>query len=392
MITHVAIGFSQHPDSKTAAQEAALQAKRQLVRNKSHFSLVFMTSDYDPAAAVDIIHDILDGSKMIGSSSAGLILPNSIAMRGILIASVCCDEMDVEICYLENPLEEDHAEAGINFAQMSLNHFGNKRRDAFLFFMDETLRSNSGLLRGLEQTLGNRFPITGGSSSHHSQSSGSFQIYNKNILRNSAVGALWGGKIEAAVESRHGRRPLGKPRFIDKASKNIIETIDDQPADYIYREYFEKDTARISDQQLRRLASLYPLGFPLKEQSQYLLRSVIDILPDGSLICQGEVMEGSEIHLMIGNKTSCRQAAIESAQEVHTSLMGKKAKLIIVMESLTRLKLLGRMAVEEISEIKKILGYETPLIGLYSQGEIAPAGSQLKTCYQNDSIVIFAIH
>ena len=249
MTTHVATGFSQNPDSKTAAQEDALQAKTQLVRNKAHFNLVFMTSDYDPAAAVDIIHDILDGSKMIGSSSAGLILPNSIAMRGILIASVCSDEMAVETCYLENPLEEDHAEAGINFAQMSLNHFGNKRRDAFLFFMDETLRSNSGLLRGLEQTLGNRFPIAGGSSSHHSQSSGSFQIYNKNILRNSAVGALWGGKIEAAVESRHGRRPLGKPRFIDKASKNIIETIDGQPAYHIYREYFEKTTAKISDRE-----------------------------------------------------------------------------------------------------------------------------------------------
>ena len=43
----------------------------------------------------------------------------------------------------------------------------------------------------------------------------------------------------------------------------------------------------------------------MEEANQYLLRNIIDILEDGSIVCQEGVPEGAEVHLMISNKDSC---------------------------------------------------------------------------------------
>ena len=142
------------------------------------------------------------------------------------------------------------------------------------------------------------------------------------------------------------------------------------------------------------MAILYPLGIYLPEDNEYLLRNAIDILDDGSIVCQGEVPEGSEVHIMLGNKESCKQAARKAALEARESLKGRDPQFVLIFESLARNKLLGRGAFQEIQLIKEILGNKTPLLGMYSYGEIAPFNSLQhikKTHLQNASIVILAI-
>jgi len=97
---------------------------------------------------------------------------------------------------------------------------------------------------------------------------------------------------------------------------------------------------------------------------------------------------------MIGNKDSCKQAAFEAAQEAHQNLLGKAPKLIIILESMTRLKLLSRTAFQEVIKIKEVFGLNVPIIGMYANGEICPLQSSerfKKPHLQNESIVILAI-
>ena len=61
---------------------------------------------------------------------------------------------------------------------------------------------------------------------------------------------------------------------------------------------------------------------------------------------------------------------------------------------MARLKLLGRMAYEEIKSIKNIFGENVPLIGMYTNGEIGPFQTVekfRKPYLLNESIVILAI-
>jgi hypothetical protein len=139
---------------------------------------------------------------------------------------------------------------------------------------------------------------------------------------------------------------------------------------------------------------MYPLGFYLEGPKQYLLRNIIDILDDGSIVCHEGIPLGAEVHLMISNKESCRNSAIEAAGMVKASLGDKQAKLIIIFESLARHKILGRSAFNEVQDIKNILGNTTPIIGMCSYGEIGPFGTlnNIKNIYlHNESILIIAI-
>ena len=139
---------------------------------------------------------------------------------------------------------------------------------------------------------------------------------------------------------------------------------------------------------------MYPLGIYLEEDRQYLLRNIIDILEDGSIVCQGGVPQGAEVHLMISNKDSCHKSAVGAAEIVKTTLGGKQAKLILVFESLARHKILGRSVAGEIQAVREILGATTPIVGMCAYGEIAPFGSlnNIKNIYlHNESILIVAI-
>jgi hypothetical protein len=97
---------------------------------------------------------------------------------------------------------------------------------------------------------------------------------------------------------------------------------------------------------------------------------------------------------MIGNQDACRQAAAEAALEAKEGLEGRIPKLILIFECLGRQKLLGRGAFREVQLIKGILGHNTPILGMYALGEIAPFKTKDNTSknhLQNESITVVAI-
>lgn len=102
------------------------------------------------------------------------------------------------------------------------------------------------------------------------------------------------------------------------------------------------------------------------------MRHALHILDDGSIVCQGDILEGTEVHLMISNKEFCQQATKEAVDEAKNALGGRQPKLIIVFESLWRQQLLGRSIIQEIQTMRDVLGPTVPVIGMYSFWEVAP--------------------
>jgi hypothetical protein len=331
---------------------------------------------------------------MIGCSTAGIILSTTIETRGIAVLTIRSDEMIFGIGSVENLDTKDARLAGNFLAKSTLTDFGPHGRQAFLFFADGHLKNNSILLKGIQEVFGNIFPILGAGSCDDFHFSDTFQIYQNNILTNAATGLIIGGQTNVGIGCYHGWRPLGKPRLIDRAEGNVLRSIDGKKASSIYEEYFGDQVDDLRSNQFGRMSILYPLGIFVEGSHEYLLRNVVHIQEDGSIICQGHVPEGSEVHIMIGNKDSCQQAAIQAAEDAQMNLLGRDAKLVIVFESMARLKLLGRAAHEETHAIRNVFGPDIPMIGMYSNGEICPFQTieKFKKPYLlNGTIVILAI-
>lgn len=250
------------------------------------------------------------------------------------------------------------------------------------------------MVKGMQEVFGRVFPVLGASSSDHFQYKETYQFSQDKPLTNSASALLVGGQAHIGFGCRHGWKPLGKPRTITKVQGNIIKTIDTKRASYLYEEYLGLTIEELRSHQMRHATILYPLGIFIEGEKEYLLRNIVDILTDGSIICQGEIPENAEIHLMISNKDFCKQAACSAAYEVRDALLGRHPKLIMIFESLARHQLMGRDALEEIQMVREILGVETPLVGMYSFAEVAPLKSLAmmgEASLQNGTTIVLAI-
>lgn len=160
----------------------------------------------------------------------------------------------------------------------------------------------------------------------------------------------------------------------------------------MYQEYLACDSTELQ-KELKRISTFYPLGIFLCGEKEYMLRNIIAIEQSGALILQGDIPENTQIRLMIGTKESCLNATEEAVSEVKNKLLGKPAEFILMFNSASRHKLLGRESYREIEIIKNSLGENTPFLGLYTYGEMAPLASlnYLGTTYfHNQTVTLLA--
>lgn len=356
--------------------------------------MLLSTGHYDPHQSVPVVCEVLRNPRMIGCSTAGIILSNSIETRGVAVLAIASDEIEFGGGCVEHIDTMTPQDTGMELAQRCRDDLGEHGRQIFVFFVDSRLKNVSPLLKSIQGALGNIFPVIGAGSCTNPQFNDTFQIYRNRVLTNAVSGVIMGGHMSVGVGSQHGWRPLGKPRTISGAAGNVIQSIDGKPAYNIYEEYFAEEAGQLRAQHSGQMAILYPLGIFIEESRNYLLRNAVDILSDGSIVCQGDIPQGARIHIMIGNKDSCKEAARMAAEEARQNLLGKDPKLIIVLESMSRLKLLGRMAFQEIVKIKEAFGSRVPIIGMYANGEVSPLQSTerfKRPHLQNGSITVLAI-
>ncbi|MBI4309356.1 MAG: FIST C-terminal domain-containing protein [Candidatus Omnitrophica bacterium] len=394
MPTQIAIGFSEAVDIQEAAQQACIAVKNQLNTARADLVVVFACGPYARAEILETIHTILKPDRLIGSSTAGVILSTGVFPRGIAVLAVNSDEITFGIAANRPMAGTNLRTAGFDWARKINADFKTTQHQACLIFTDHALQNDTQFIRGAQEVLGFGFPILGALSSDDIKHKRYSQFYQKQFLTQSAVGLLISGGT-AAIGSKHGFKPLGKPRAITHALNNIIHAIDGQPAMNIYKEFLGAETEGLGKGGFAPYNILYPLGIYLEEQKQYLLKNAVDILSDGSIVCQGEVPQGAEVHLMIGNRDTCKQSAIDAANQVKDGLGGRQAKLIVIIESMARHKILKHNAFLEIQAVKEILGYTTPIIGLYSFGEITPMTPEYGISsmhIQNESIMILAVN
>jgi len=394
MPTHIGIGFSQKLNIVDAAEEASLQAKALTQQSNVDLAIIFSTIHYNPEEIIPIVRKNFGNAKIIGSSTAGVITANMISMHGMTILAITSDEIHFAIESVDNIGAQDLRLSGNLLAKNIIKDYGQHPRQAFVYFADGLVADHSLILDGLRDVFGNVFPVVGAGSSDDFHFSITYQFCQGRVMTNAVSGLLVGGHLKIGVGNRHGWKPLGKPRSIDKADGNVIRTISGKPASSIYDEYFGEQAENFRTTRLGHLAILYPLGIYIKGEREYLLRNVVSVLNDGSILCQGHVPEDSEVHIMISNKESCIKAARDAAIDAQKSLLGQQAKLIIIFESLARHKLLGRSAFQEIKAIKNVFEYPVPIIGMYTYGEICPPASAEETDkvhLQNESITILAL-
>jgi hypothetical protein len=158
-------------------------------------------------------------------------------------------------------------------------------------------------------------------------------------------------------------------------------------------DYLACDLAKLKKER-QYVSVLYPLGVHLEGEEEYLLRNILKVEDDGSLVFQENIPEGSLMRIMIGTKDSCLQATRQAITEVKKALRNNLMKYVFVFDSASRYALLGRHAKKELEIIRDNVNKETKICGIYTYGEQAPLkaiGYQGRVRFHNQTIAILGI-
>ncbi|MDD5669820.1 MAG: FIST N-terminal domain-containing protein [Candidatus Omnitrophica bacterium] len=376
----IGVGISTEKNQQLAIREAIQTAKASITANTVDFALVFGTAEFSYAGVLKTIAGLLPGTSIIGSSSPAIICNKGVFDHGLAVMLIkYSEEIQYHTGYAVDIRRKDSVKAGEEFGEKICTGFQQIPRSAGLIFYNSSMAEGGNFSSGLQEKIGRSFPLIGAFVSNGIHALHTQLYFNQEVFNDSCVGVLWGGKLTYSLGVRHGWKPLGKPHTITSSVGNIVAKIDDEPAAMLYSNYLGFDLSRLR-KELKHISVFYPLGLSLQGEKEYLLRNILSIEDDGSLICQGNVPEQSTVRVMIGTPETCLDAAEQATEDALQNftlppLGAKKGKIkrcAIVLSSYSRYVFLKRQITREAERIKKKLGNEIPMIGIYTSGELAP--------------------
>jgi hypothetical protein len=378
---HIGVGVSLEGDPARAAKEAFSHARQSFSASKIDLAIAFSSIDLAQPSLLKTLSHLLSGAPLIGSSGPAIITQQGIFKHGLVLMLLGLSEgMYLNVASTKELKMKSGLQAGDELGEKLLYSFANIRRSLAIILSDALVEESSNLIFSLQERLGKSFPVIGGSNSDNFTFLKTKLYYDQEFFNDGCVGLLWGGKLNFGMGIKHGWKPIGKPHIITSSHKNIVETIDGQPAAKLYEEYLGCTVSRLR-KELKHISIFYPIGIYLQGEEEYLLRNVLSVETDNSLRCQGNIPEGSTIRLMISTKETCLEAAEQAIEEAKksslmtTSMESKKEKtgnFVLIFSSIARLLLLKRDAHKELDIIKKHIEKNTPIIGLYTYGELGP--------------------
>lgn len=387
------VGLSTQKNSVLAAKEAVIQARQSLFGAAIDLAIVFTTIEFSNSPLIKTLSNYLPGAQIIGCSGLSIISNQGIFKHGLMTMLLSFPkDLYFHTGCVKNINEKTAQEAGKELGENLLSGLKNISRHISVIFSDGMVSSNSDLISGFQERLGISFPLVGAAASDNLAFKKTYVYFKQEALTNAASGVIFGGKLSFGLGTKHGWKCLGKPHTVTKSTGNIVNEIDNIPAVKIYEDYFAKDILQLK-KELKRISILYPIGIHLTGEDEYLLRNISSIESDGSIIFQSSVPQGSQIRLMIGTKETCLEAVHQALDEAKKGLFGHPCNFVLIFDSVSRYILLGRQAKKELEIIKDTLGKNTPLMGIYTYGELSPlrAINYLgKTYFHNQTITILA--
>jgi len=381
-----AVGKGKNPESVQAGQAAAEECRQALGAVTPDLLMLFMSIAYNQQEVLEAVRRFYPGVPVLGCSTAGEIYAQGPDEKSVVLVALSGLKVKLEI---GGDIAANALAAGKNLGRK----FAGKASRAIIMLSDGLAGDGAAIVRGVQEEIGSNIPLIGGAAGDDNLFKKTFEYLDGAIHSGTVAAAGLEGDFHFGIGVRHGWEPIGMPVRVTKSESNRLLEINGLPAIRLYEEYFGEYTERLRTEPLGRLAVYYPLGQAVPDSEELLLRAPLTMEADGSIKLAAGVPEGAEVRLMIGNVERALQAARIAAMEALSQMQGRLPKLILIFNCVSRRRLLGLRAGEEIALIRDIMGKDVPVAGFYTYGEIA-AVEGIKTnpsCFHNETVVILAL-
>jgi hypothetical protein len=313
------------------------------------------------------------GSALIGCSTAGEILHDTVSDDGVVVAVARFAATRVHLVHEKVARPGDSHDAGLSLARRLAELEPDLRG---LFVLSDGLSINgSALTAGLVEGTDGRTAITGGLAGDGSDFTSTWVLVDGEPRSDhvSAVG-LAGTRLRLGHGYYGGWDDFGPERRVTRAEGNVLYELDGQPALALYKRYLGDRAAG-----LPATALLFPLAVHVPgARDRELVRTILAVdEATQSMTFAGDIPQGSAARLMRAGLDRLIDAAHTAAANTIPATTGPPGdadspNLAVAISCVGRRLLLTRRTEDELEAALTGLPARSEMVGFYSYGEISP--------------------
>lgn len=191
----------------------------------------------------------------------------------------------------------------------------------------------------------------------------------------------------SAIGVTHGWAPVSDSMVVTSSERNMIKSLDWQPAAAQYARMIEADGGGpIDPDDFFATACSYPLGM-VRLNAEMVVRDPLMSTPEGALVCVGEVPEGCTVRLLNGNHDTLIAAADQARQQALSQAAEQRLPAPlndwILIDCISRALYLGDDFAAELDAV----GQGGRVFGALTLGEIANSGDDYLEFFNKTTVL-----
>ncbi|WP_457595902.1 FIST signal transduction protein [Hydrogenimonas sp.] len=317
--------------------------------------------------AIEEVCEAFPRSVKAGCSSAGEIYDGELFEHSLVVSVACFEKSRLKKAVRTIASPDDSEQIGRELAE-SLSGEGLK---AVLLISEGLVINGTELTRGVNEALPSDVVVTGGLAGDDSRFEITYVLDDENRPRSGVVSAVgfYGGDFRVASGYRGGWDRFGVERKITAAKKNVLYTLNDEPALEVYKRYLGRYAS-----ELPASALLFPLAVrESKETRETKVRTVLAVDEETqSITFAGDIPEGGYATFMKSNFDRLIDGVYDIAETIARNERIAPEALCVAISCVGRKLLLRQRTEEELEAILEVLPPGVRQIGFYSYGEISP--------------------
>ena len=327
------------------------------------------------------VKDLFPNSHIVFGTTSGEIIDDRVLDGTVVLTAIEFEKSSVVIKRSNiNDFKNNDHKLGerlmAEFPKENLKH---------LFIISEGSSVNgSALISGLEMVKNAGISLSGGLCGDDDRFERTLASYNESPKEGEIIAiGFYGKTLEITSSNYGGWTPFGPERIITKSEGNILFELDGKPALDLYKKYLGEKA-----NELPKSALLYPLSVRIEEDSEPLVRTILNIDDNkNTMILAGDVPEGSKVQLMMSSVEDIANGAFHAAE---LAMNGRKQnpELALLISCIGRKLVMDQRTEEEIEEVKSVIGDDTFISGFYSYGEMAPFRGQNQCKLHNQTMTL----
>ena len=193
-------------------------------------------------------------------------------------------------------------------------------------------------------------------------------------------------KIEINGIATCGWKAIGTTKTITKSEGNIVYTIDNKPALDMIRKYlgvdYDFDTGK---EIVTQIGAYYPLQMERENVAPVMRTAMLANREDRSLICAGNVPQGSKIKFSLPPDFDAIETVIEECNQLKVEQQ-QNADALIMFSCISRHLSFGILMSEEISQVQYV--WKEPKVGFFTYGEFGKSKTGKHEFHNNTCCVV----